>query len=50
MRQTTSALGECPRCGEQIRRSDVLISYERGSGETRRYAECPNCVAVVRPR
>lgn len=48
MSTRTSVLGRCPQCGAAVSRADVLISYER-DGDATQYAECPDCLAVVRP-
>lgn len=44
-----SPLGRCPDCGAGIPAGMLLIEYERTDGLAR-YAECPDCEAVVRPR
>ena len=45
---TQSPLGCCPECGATIPASSLLIEYQRSDGPAR-YAECPDCSAVVRP-
>lgn len=46
----SSPLGRCPRCNARITRDRMLIEYERGDGEYRLFAACPNCEAVICPR
>jgi len=41
-------LGDCPECGEPVPRGAALIAYERDGGPAT-YAECPDCLRVVRP-
>jgi hypothetical protein len=43
------ALGCCPDCGEHIPQGWLLVEYEKDSGETGIWAECPSCNDVVRP-
>jgi NAD-dependent SIR2 family protein deacetylase len=43
-------LGDCPNCGESVTEPWLLIEYEREDGDPGRYAECPACGDVVRPR
>lgn len=43
-------LGDCPHCGEPVTEPWLLIEYERENGDSGRYAECPVCGDVVRPR
>jgi hypothetical protein len=45
-----STVGHCPRCRATVRRSWVLIEYERTDGQQIAYAECRQCEEVVRPR
>lgn len=49
-RADPSVLGNCPECGAAVPRPWLLIEYERSDGESGRYAECPDCGEVVRPR
>lgn len=42
-------LGHCPRCAVPIPRALELIEYETADGVSR-FAECPTCGDVVRPR
>jgi uncharacterized C2H2 Zn-finger protein len=44
-----SPLGRCPECDRSIPPGWKLIEYERTTGETGVFAECPSCDAVVRP-
>jgi hypothetical protein len=47
MNSDASVLGLCPECGERIPEAWLLIKYETTDGETRIWAECPACEAVV---
>ncbi|MDX1748158.1 MAG: hypothetical protein R3324_19665 [Halobacteriales archaeon] len=49
-RTDSSMLGVCPKCGAAVPKSWLLIEYERSDGDLGRYAECPDCEEVVRPR
>lgn len=48
MNEGREILGVCPDCRARIRPRDVLIEYRRENGPSC-YAECPTCLAVVRP-
>ena len=41
-------LGDCPRCGEEVREADVLIEYDVGKG-TEYWCDCRGCGEVVDP-
>lgn len=45
----SQTVGDCPTCRTPIPSARVLIKYE-ADGERRMYAECPDCLDVVRPR
>ncbi|MFW6448392.1 MAG: hypothetical protein ACOC0X_02500 [Halobacteriota archaeon] len=49
MAEPTTHIGRCPRCTRPLGPRDVIIEYERG-GDRARYAACPDCADVVRPR
>jgi NAD-dependent SIR2 family protein deacetylase len=49
MSDEESRLGVCPECGWSLGREWLLIEYEKESGETGRFADCPECDAVVKP-
>jgi predicted RNA-binding Zn-ribbon protein involved in translation (DUF1610 family) len=42
-------LGRCPDCGESISRTWLLVEYQTDDGDTRIWAECPDCDDVVAP-
>lgn len=44
--RTNSELGVCPNCETTVRRSQVLITYEKGD-RSAMFAECPNCEDVL---
>lgn len=41
-------LGRCPRCGEALATSQLLIRYETDDGDAV-FAECPDCEDPVHP-
>jgi len=45
----TSFLGTCPFCGAEVERRHVILEYQAEDGETRVWAECPDCCEVVDP-
>jgi len=48
MSTTTTTLGTCPDCQTAIPPVRLLLEYERSDGPAM-YAECPDCLDVVRP-
>ena len=42
-------LGRCPGCGESISEVWLLVEYKIDNGNTRIWAECPECDDVVAP-
>jgi hypothetical protein len=48
-RPSAPSLGRCPDCGESLAASWKLIDYQDEHGQTRCFAECPTCDAVVKP-
>lgn len=45
-----SPLGCCPECDERIPPGWLLVEYQKDSGETGIWAECPGCDDVVQPQ
>ena len=45
----TRVLGRCPDCGKRISQAWLLVEYEKDTGETGIWAECPDCEDVVAP-
>jgi len=48
MQQTPDPLGSCTECGARLFDAHVLVEYE-AEGQSRYYAECPDCQTVVHP-
>jgi len=49
MSDSNGSLGSCPQCGREIPQAYLLIEYEAKDGTTGRWAECPECEAVIDP-
>ena len=49
MSDSDRTLERCPQCNEAIPSVYLLIEYETDTGQTGRWAECPDCGEVVDP-
>lgn len=49
MSEERPTVGACPQCERALGTEWVLIEYERADGSRGRFAECPDCEAVVAP-
>ncbi|MGQ4557389.1 DUF7837 family putative zinc-binding protein [Halobellus sp. GM3] len=50
MNSDTGALGVCPDCGNSISHTWRIIDYQDENGNSRCFAECPDCEKVVKPK